>query len=105
MSRRLSITCSREETPLVNGLLHAEIRLIYPKLNMYTLKLYHRRRLILYKGISHTSSGGDAIDSASDVREIVGEHVLVEVRPMMSQVDVYACLRNRVVTPLTNVCS
>ena len=70
-----------------------------------TLKLYHRRRLLLYKGISHTSSGGDAIDSASDVREVVGEHVLVEVRPMMSQVDVYACLRKRVVTPLTNVCS
>ena len=82
MSRRLSITCSREETPLVNGLLHTEIRLIYPKLNW-----------------------GDAIDSASNVREVVGEHVLVEVRPIMSQVAVYACLRNRVVTPLTNVCS
>ena len=96
--------CSRKETPLVNGL-HAEIRLIYPKLNMYTLKLYHRRRLILYKGISLTSSGGDAMDSASDVREVIGEQVLVEVRPMMSQVAVYTCLRNRVVTPLTNVCS
>ena len=61
MSRRLSITCSREETPLVNGLLHAEIRLIYPKLNMYTLKLYHRRRLILYKGISQTSILSDIV--------------------------------------------